>query len=159
VKLKIRLAKQGDLKDILNVLNAAVLALHEKGISQWEYPWDEKELVDQMEFLYVVTVNNQVMGTFGIKDIDCLNEYLVESSSKYLYQIAILPEYQGKGYGPAITSWAREYANGMGKPLYLDCWAGNEKLKSFYQENGFDYVGDFPEENYYISVFKCAQEG
>lgn len=157
--MEIRLAKQGDQKDILNVLNAAALILHEKGISQWEYPWDEKELVDQMEFLYVVTVDNQVIGTFGIKDIDCLNEYSFEPSSKYLYQIAILPEYQGKGYGPVITSWVREYVCGGGKPLYLDCWAGNQKLKSFYQENGFDYVGDFPEEDYYISVFKCAQEG
>jgi GNAT superfamily N-acetyltransferase len=157
--MEIRIAKQGDQKDILNVLNAAAMTLHEKGINQWEYPWDEKELVDQMEFLYVVTVDNQVIGTFGIKDIDCLNEYLVEPSSKYLYQIAILPEYQGNGVGSGITSWAREYACCVGKPLYLDCWAGNEKLKRFYQENGFDYVGDFPEEDYYISVFRCAQEG
>jgi GNAT superfamily N-acetyltransferase len=156
--MEIRLAKQGDLKAILNVLNAAALTLHEKGISQWEYPWDEKELVDQMEFLYVVTVDNQVIGIFGIKDIDCLNEYLVEPSSNYLYQIAILPGYQGKGFGQGITFWAREYANGLGKPLYLDCWAGNQKLKRFYQENGFDYVGDFPEENYYISVFRWAPE-
>jgi hypothetical protein len=42
----------------------------------------------------------------------------------------------------------------MNKTLYLDCWAGNEKLKEFYFNNGFEYVGDFPEEDYFISVFK-----
>ena len=38
--------------------------------------------------------------------------------------------------------------------LYLDCWAGNDKLKNFYLNNGFKHVGDFPEEDYFISVFK-----
>ncbi|MGV2941336.1 GNAT family N-acetyltransferase [Mesobacillus sp. LC4] len=69
------------------------------------------------------------------------------------------PEYQGKGYGSVITSWSCQYARQLVEELYLDCWAGNEKLKNFYSENGFEYVGDFPEEDYYISVFKCKLEG
>jgi hypothetical protein len=38
--------------------------------------------------------------------------------------------------------------------LYLDCWAGNKKLRNFYSNAGFDFIGDFPEEDYMISVFK-----
>ncbi|GAA0180924.1 hypothetical protein SH2C18_35360 [Clostridium sediminicola] len=37
---------------------------------------------------------------------------------------------------------------------YLDCWAGNEKLRTFYLKAGFDFCGDFPEDNYMSSVFK-----
>lgn len=151
-QMEIRSAREEDIKDILFILNAASLALIEKGINQWEYPWDEKMFVKQIGFLYVGTVAGKVISTLGIKD---LNDWHVVKSGKYLYQIAIHPEYQGKGYGTVISSWACQYARSLGEELYLDCWAGNQKLKHFYSENGFTYVGDFPEEDYYISVFKC----
>jgi GNAT superfamily N-acetyltransferase len=154
--MDIRLASQEDVKEILSILNAASLALLEKGINQWPYPWDERLLVEQVGVLYVGTVAGNVIGTFGIKDV---KDWHVAERGKYLYQIAIHPGYQGRGYGAVITSWACKYARSLGEELYLDCWAGNEKLKHFYSENGFDYVGDFPEEDYYISVFKCWQEG
>ncbi|MFT9598340.1 GNAT family N-acetyltransferase [Mesobacillus sp.] len=150
------MAGQEDVKDILSVLNAVSLTLLEKGINQWEYPWDEKVLLKHVGFLYVGTVAGKVIATFGNKD---LNEWHVGKSGKYLFQIAILPEYQGKGFGTVITSWACQYARSLGKELYLDCWAGNQKLKQFYSENGLAYVGDFPGEDYYISVFTCKQEG
>ncbi|WP_088012228.1 GNAT family N-acetyltransferase [Gottfriedia acidiceleris] len=38
--------------------------------------------------------------------------------------------------------------------IYLDCWAGNDKLKQFYQNYGLKQLGDFPENDYYISIFK-----
>lgn len=47
-----------------------------------------------------------------------------------------------------------EISKNNGKAIYLDCWAGNEKLKSFYSNAGFNYCGDLPEEDYKISIFK-----
>ncbi|MBT2642486.1 GNAT family N-acetyltransferase [Bacillus sp. ISL-41] len=154
--MEIRPAKQEDVKEILSILNATSLALIEKGINQWSYPWHENTIVGQLGFFYIGTLAGKVIATFGIKD---LNDWHVGKSGKYLYQIAIHPKYQGKGYGSVITSWACQYARELGEELYLDCWAGNTKLKDFYSENGFEFVGDFPEEDYYISVFKCKQEG
>ncbi|WP_226675226.1 GNAT family N-acetyltransferase [Mesobacillus jeotgali] len=154
--MEIRPAKQEDVKEIMSILNAASLALLDKGINQWTYPWDAQRLVKQLGFLHVGTVSGNVIATFGIKD---LNGWHVGNIGKYLYQIAIHPEFQGKGYGSEITSWACQYARRLGEELYLDCWAGNKKLKDFYSGNGFEYVGDFPEEDYHISVFKCRQEG
>ena len=46
------------------------------------------------------------------------------------------------------------YAKNNGVTVYFDCWAGNDFLKKFYSENGFEYMGDFPEEDYYVSAFK-----
>ncbi|MBT2636880.1 GNAT family N-acetyltransferase [Bacillus sp. ISL-39] len=154
--MEIRPAKPEDVKEILSILNSVSLALLDKGINQWSYPWNEEKLVDQLGFLYVGTVGGNVIATFGMK---VLNDWHVGKSGKYLYQIAIQPEYQGKGYGSVITCWAGEYARRLGEELYLDCWAGSAKLKDFYSENGFEFVGDFPEEEYDISVFKCKQEG
>jgi RimJ/RimL family protein N-acetyltransferase len=154
--MEMRPAKQEDVKRILSILNAASLALLNIGVNQWSYPWDAQALEEQLGFLHVGTMAGDVIATFGIKN---LNDWHVGKNGKYLYQIAIHPEYQGKGYGSEITSWACQYAREIGEQLYLDCWAGNTKLKAFYSENGFEYVGDFPEEDYYISVFRCKQEG
>jgi RimJ/RimL family protein N-acetyltransferase len=97
----------------------------------------------------------KIVGTFSLMDIDeNFGANFIKSSSIYLYRIAILPEYQGKSIGKEIINHACKYSENVNKSLYLDCFAGNEKLRSFYLKSGFDYCGDFPEEDYSISVFK-----
>ncbi|WP_423410222.1 GNAT family N-acetyltransferase [Heyndrickxia sp. MSNUG] len=154
--MRITLANADDYKKLVYVLNETALDLHNKGIKQWEYPWNENEILNQIKssYLYTVSVDERIIGTFGIKNIDSLSVCEIQPNSQYLYQLAILPEYQGNGYGRAIIEWACGYVREKDKALYLDCWSGNGNLKSFYQENGFHYEGDFPEEDYYISVFK-----
>ena len=154
--MEIRPAKQEDVKEISSILNAVSLDLLERGINQWSYPWDDHALVEELGFLYVGLVDGNTIATFGMKD---LIDWHVGKSGKYLYQIAIHPEHQGKGYGSMIVSWVCQYARELGEELYLDCWAENMKLKDFYSENGLEFVGDFPEKDYYISVFKCKLEG
>ncbi|WP_454099323.1 GNAT family N-acetyltransferase [Metabacillus sp. SLBN-84] len=75
------------------------------------------------------------------------------SASIYLSQLAILPAHQGKGIALYITEFACSYAMSVKKKIYLDCWAGNEKLKNFYLKAGFDFQGDLPEGDYSISIF------
>ncbi|MFS1511598.1 GNAT family N-acetyltransferase [Chengkuizengella sp. SCS-71B] len=151
----IRLAKLKDLQHVLNVLNKVTLALQKKGINQWEYPWDVDNIKSEIKNNYTyVLIDTEIIGAFCIKEIDYLSELTLESNSKYLCKIAILPEYQGKNFGSKIIEYACSSANDVNKTMYLDCWAGNEKLKKFYLNHGFDYQGDFPEEDYFISIFK-----
>lgn len=154
--MRIRSATQDDLLEVSNILNKTAKDLHNKGINQWGHPWDEKEIRQQLQskFLYILSKNEKGVGTFGIRELHSLSDCVIEPGSKYLFQIAILPEYQRMGYGKMITDWACTYAKERKIPLYLDCWAGNDKLKTFYKDNRFRYMGDFPEEDYYISVFK-----
>ena len=42
--------------------------------------------------------------------------------------------------------------------LYLDCRAGNKKLRDFYSKSGFDFMGDFPVADYMVSVFVYEKE-
>ncbi len=51
----------------------------------------------------------------------------------------------------------RESENLNTNNLYLDCWAGNKKLRNFYLESGFIYMGDYPEDDYYISIYKLSK--
>ncbi len=154
-ELEIKLAKLEDANAIVDVLNKTTLELHGKGIQQWDYPWDEGKVANQIEseFAYAVWDDGRIIGTFCIHEIDVINELFVVPGSIYLSQIAILPEYQGKNCGAAIVKFVIDYVDKLDKALYLDCWAGNEKLKKFYTENGLENLGDFPEKGYEISIF------
>lgn len=153
---QIRSAEIKDRGSIVCILNKVTLYLHENGINQWCYPWNYYEIEKDIKsgHVYVMTENDLIIGTFSMKDIDNLASLLIEHGSKYLYRVALLPEHQGENLGIKVINYACEYAGSLEKALYLDCWAGNEKLRSFYRSAGFVFLGDFPEEDYFISVFK-----
>ncbi|WP_185903575.1 GNAT family N-acetyltransferase [Lysinibacillus sphaericus] len=156
--MEIRLAKIDDFAQVVYILNEVTLNLQQKGIQQWEFPWDDNKIINQLknDYLYVLLVEEEMIGTFCIYDIDNINEFSLDEKGKYLSQIAILPKFQGKNIGSAITEFACFFVKELDKTLYLDCWAGNEKLKQFYSRNGLKYIGDFPEENYFVSIFKYS---
>jgi len=153
---EIRLADKNDTLTIVDILNKVTLNLQEKNINQWVYPWEYEKLNTEMENgnIYVLAVGQMIIGTFFLKDIGSnIISHANQLNNMYLYRIAILPEYQGKNIGLKIINFACEESRKSRKILYLDCWAGNEKLKSFYSKAGLHFCGDFPEENYMISVF------
>ncbi|KAG4417309.1 hypothetical protein IFR04_009524 [Cadophora malorum] len=74
----------------------------------------------------------------------------------YLHSLMLEPTTQGNGLGKIFLGETLKLSgkrNGAGT-LVLDCWAGNQKLKRFYEEVGFGLVGMFPEEGYEIAVFR-----
>ena len=154
---EIRLAEKDDISTIVELLNKVTLNLHQKNINQWTYPWDSKEINIDIKNtnIYVITADKLIVGTFSLKEIG-INSLptIIEPNNLYLYRIAILPEYQGKNNGLKVTSFACGISKRLKKIVYLDCWAGNVNLKNFYLKAGFDFCGDFPEEDYMISVFK-----
>lgn len=154
--IHIRLAKLEESKKILEILNVVSKTLKLKGINQWDYPWDEQQVLTSLrnKECYVLLLEGEIIGTFCISDIDYINQLSVQRKSKYISQIAITPNYQGINLGKEITSFACTLAEKCNQTLYLDCWAGNNKLKEFYIRNGFHYIGDFLEEDYYISIFQ-----
>lgn len=152
---KIMLAEKENVREVVSLLNETTLNFHEKGINQWTYPWDENIIKKDVENkrVYILLYGNEIAGTFSLKDIDSSWFEFVKRNSIYLYRIAVLPKYQGKGAGHLITNYACKFAKNMNKTLYLDCWSGNVKLKDFYTGAGFKLLGDFPEDDYKISIF------
>ncbi len=151
--------KIADLKnchEIVELYNEVTLKLLRKGIHQWDYPWRVdcvKDAIQKRE-VYKAELDGSIVGAFWIGEANNFSGLLVEKGSLYLSKIAILPHFQGHGIGREIVSFARSFANNTGTAMYLDCWAGNDKLRQFYLECGLEYLGDLPEEDYLISVYK-----
>ncbi|OPJ62931.1 GNAT family N-acetyltransferase [Clostridium oryzae] len=154
--LKIKLADKKDAEVIIGLLNEATLKLHKKGINQWEYPWNVETVQQDIEsqHTYVTVQNDEIIGTFSIKSMNVKKWFRGGEQSLYLYRIAVAPWFQNKNIGKGMVQYALKFAKKRGQAICLDCWAGNSKLRSFYSDNGFRYVGDFPEEDYMISVFR-----
>lgn len=154
--MTIRLATLDEKDNVLDILNKVTLDLHGKGIQQWDYSWDADRVASEIKknYVNVLLKEERIVGTFCIKEVDRLSELKIDSKSDYLYQIAILPEYQGNKLGSVIMEFTCAYAKEVNRTLYLDCWAGNGKLKDFYLDNHFVYEGDFPEDDYFISIFR-----
>jgi hypothetical protein len=60
----------------------------------------------------------------------------------YLHRITINPAFKGKGMIKAVKEWAEAHAGANNKKyLRMDTWGNNEKLRSYYEKAGFNYIG------------------
>lgn len=103
-------------------------------------------------------IGSVIISSFSPQDGHGSLEWGIEGSREgifYLHSLMLETEFQGRGTGKGFLKEAlseMERRVGDGKVL-LDCWAGNEKLRGFYEKAGFNLMGVFPEEDYEIAVF------
>lgn len=71
----------------------------------------------------------------------------------YLHALMLDPSEQGKGLGLTFLEGVKRLALPERGTIILDCWAGNTKLRAFYQRAGFSYQGDVPVKDYEVAVF------
>lgn len=156
MKINFRTAKIENARDITELLNIVTLYLHQKSVMQWQYPWDQTVIEHDISanFVEILLIDGRIIGTFSIKQSKS-NSWAPEIQDDfiYVYRIAIHPDYQGKGIGKRIIRHAVHLGQTRKMNLYLNCWAGNNKLRKFYADSGFKYIGDFPENDYQISTF------
>ncbi|CAK1360970.1 hypothetical protein CB0940_03613 [Cercospora beticola] len=73
----------------------------------------------------------------------------------YMHSIMLRPDLQGRGLGRILIDGAVESieAKHTRGTIFLDCWAGNDKLKAFYKRVGFDFVQIVPQKDYEVALF------
>ena len=73
----------------------------------------------------------------------------------YLSTLAVARFAAGQGVGAQIIDACTQATARRGKSrLRLDCWDGNDFLKSYYRQHGFNMLQTIPVQDYYVRLFE-----
>jgi GNAT superfamily N-acetyltransferase len=71
----------------------------------------------------------------------------------FLHALMLEPAVQGQRLGLDFLEGVRRLTAPAGGTIFLDCWAGNDKLRDFYRRADFTFHGIYPFEDYEVAVF------
>lgn len=75
----------------------------------------------------------------------------------FLHSLMLEPAAQGQRLGLDFLNDVRHLVIPTAGTIFLDCWAGNAKLRDFYLRAGFTFHGVYPYEDYEVAVFSYSQ--
>jgi GNAT superfamily N-acetyltransferase len=164
----IRLAVLSDLSEIVELSVRVQSALTNSGSLQQIGPLTPSEVQNSIDggHAYILSQKDQLIGSVLVDPLDgvFVNTFDIDYQSWgldelprplwYLHALMIEPGRQGQGLGFGFLQAVVEMMREKGGSVILDCWAGNKKLKAFYEKVGFLHHGEFPEEDYLISVYR-----
>lgn len=154
--LLIENAKTEDGPSILELLKSRARDLKYKGSEQWSFLLTGQEDAEIIAFVskglfFKVSTNTNSKGkampplaaTFMLSDMQ--EDWDVHlwgqddsPGTVYLHKLAVSLDYKGQGLGDVVVDWIKQYAEeNVYTKIRLDCVAGSEKLKDFYQKHGF----------------------
>lgn len=90
--------------------------------------------------MFIAALDDDVVGVIGMIH----NHNLHDGFVTYIEQIVIDEDHRGKGLGALLLQFAENRAKEDGCDLIeLDTDLGEEDAESFYEKNGYEFVGKF----------------
>jgi ribosomal protein S18 acetylase RimI-like enzyme len=157
--LPIILATRGDVQTIVALLDGAARWLEAQGIFQWQpgvFGARVAEGVAQGE-CYVARRAGQTVGTFQLRASDPVIWGAAgdDGTAIYVHSLAVADNAHGQGIGRFLLRHAERLAVQRGKSrLRLDCWAGNARLRAYYEAAGFAFVREASEVTWSCALFE-----
>lgn len=140
--MKLRPFNDNDLKEISEIENASF------SVGPYSLIMLKSMIYSNLSFTIVVEENNKIIG-YGTAEKLNRNSMDIES-------IAILPEYQGKGYGSKLIEAIENEAKKRNyKKIVLEVREKNENAKNFYLNHGYKIINFI--ENYYLLEFEGSR--
>jgi len=140
--MKLRPFNDNDLKDISEIENASF------SVGAYSLIMLKSMIYSNSSFTIVIEENNKIIG-YGTAEKLNRNSMDIES-------IAILPGYQGKGYGSKlIEAIENEIKKRNYKKIILEVREKNENAKNFYLNHGYKIINFI--ENYYLLEFEGSR--
>ncbi len=160
----VRAGLASDASPVLQIVQAAQDRLTKAGSSQQLVGYTRENVSARIERreLYVLEVDDRILGSAFVEPVTPERFPQIAGWNIapdgcpvwFLYGLVIDPDAQGRGWGRVLLhSLCSQEAFAPPAVLTLDCWAGNQKLRRFYTDAGFQLHGVFPEEDYQIAVF------
>ncbi|MBS4172913.1 GNAT family N-acetyltransferase [Bacillus sp. FJAT-49736] len=148
----VTLAADADTNRLIQFLKDIAQWLKDMEVDQWQYllgGGEDGEIAAAVsaQYTYIVLKDKEIIATFTLAPTPSDWDHHIfgketDNDSLYLHRLAVSPSYMGKGLGKNILQWIPENIETEKGYIKLDCVAHNVKLNRFYQNNGFDYIGE-----------------
>lgn len=143
--MQIRQAKNQDIEIIETLYFNKIEQLAQQGLRQWEkeeVTWKEMSQEYDISNFYLVYQKDKAVGAFVIIDYD--PTYWLEDQPQealYIHKVMVDDSVKKQGISDAILTFFKEEGKRRGYPVVkLDVREHKEKLRSFYERNGFKLV-------------------
>jgi len=163
----IRLAKQHEIDKILVITAACAKDMIANKIYQWNEHYPSRAAFEndvKRNELYALEDQNEIVATIVIStlkdEIYDKIEWLTtdQKPSVYIHRLAVLPQFQGKGYAQNLMNFAENRAKkGDFQSVRLDTFSQNKRNQRFYEQRGYKRLGSvyFPKQSDY--PFYCYE--
>lgn len=146
--MKIQLAKESDVPEILEIIKERCNWFEENQIDQWG-SWYYEELYDEKYFkkimkkylLYVVKKEDEIIGTFLLKKEDDKTHWKQSQNAYYLWHF--VTKIGHPKLGEKMLEFIKDLAKEKNvKYLRLECMRSNPKINEYYKNHGFQNKGE-----------------
>lgn len=134
----------------MRLTKACAAYLCSKGILQWneKYPSREAFMNDlERGELWVLELDGKLIGCMALSTLmDAeyreVNWRGTTGDNRYVHRLAVLPEFQGRGYARKLMDHAEAMARSEGAvSVRLDTFSQNKRNQRFYELRGYQRLG------------------
>jgi protein-tyrosine phosphatase len=143
--LSIRLATEGDIEPLLELLAAGARYAQSHGVDMWPERFETALLQGDIGRgeLYIAHEGDLLVATFTHTFSDPPVWGEDDGRASYIHRLAVGPDRRGSGLGHRLLAWAGETGRGRGRELLrLDTLQENARLRAWYEASGFTHVAD-----------------
>lgn len=151
------LFRNAPLQVAVDIMQEAAAWLEQRG----EPLWDPRELTEaslsqrcQVHEVFVGELSGEPVVTALIQDRDPA-VWPDDGKALVIHKLAVRRKYAGRGFARRMLEFAGQHASSLGKKkLRLDTVATRMKLRRFYEDAGFTYVGQKTLGRYQLALFE-----
>jgi GNAT superfamily N-acetyltransferase len=149
-----------DLYAWVELLEEAGSWLWERGVHQWE-PGSNRRQVDLLRrlleegVLVLARAQDRLAGGCILTRTPTPEWDGHGGDAIYLHKLVVARFAAGRSLGQRLLAWSERWTAGQGAPLLrLDCWDGNQWLRRYYRDAGFDERESVESHGYPVRLFE-----
>lgn len=160
-------ATTSDLDQVYSLTKSCAKDMIENGIFQWNENYPSKEVLKKdikLQQIWKLYESNKIIGIIVLTEIEDKEYEKVKWLTKnyknlYIHRLAILPEFQGKGYAQKLMDFTENYAKENNfKSIRLDTFSQNKRNQLFYEKRNYTKLDKIYFSNQSEDPFYCYEK-
>jgi GNAT superfamily N-acetyltransferase len=157
--ISVRQATLEDLSTVTEILSEAAAWLEWQNMGLWQPEHISEAVVCQdieLGLFYIAVCEGVAAGVIIFQTEDSIFwPDIPQADSAFLHRLAVRRRFAGGGVSTQILQWAVERSRELGKHfLRLDCVADRPRLRSIYEQFGFQHHSDRQVGDYFVARYE-----